>query len=762
VIENGRKTTLMKKVPLAAILVIFVLALLSCPVNAAELHVGAGHPYATIQAAINAAGTGDTITVHDGTYKENLIVNKSDLIIRSDNGSAVTIISSNETDKHVVNITDQTNVTLDRFTIRDARGVSQDVAGIYMHNASKCNISNNFVTNISAPTPTKDAYGIWVNKSENNTFSSSTSVSDIRGGYAYGIYLYGSENNTFSSSTSVTNVTANRYACGILLGNSANNKFNSNTTISYIKALIAAGGIVLEDGCEYTTFSSTSVINTSAIGAAAGILLDYSNHTTFSSTSVINTSAIGAAAGILLDYSNNNSFRDTSVINVSANGLAAGIGLEGSDNNTFDTRTEVSYIYSSGQLLGASGDLIDEDITNELSEYGQTLAENMACGVLLLESNSNSFSDRTKVSYVMADGCGEAAGILVGLSYYNSFSDYTEVSYIKAEGECATTGLASTSTLVSESATLNDYEAILDGGSIACGIELLISFNNSFNDRTDVSNVEAEFASGIVLFLLAYDNEFHECTISDLYSPNDNTTFGIFSLLSIDNLFSGGKIYRGGGPMIDCGVFLGWSAYNVIDDMEILDCRVGVLILAPLDQGVDQGIEEPPCWNTISRDWIHDNFLGVLLLYEWENEIVDSTVEENMAGIILIHSQNNTIERNMIRNNKGLEYCGVYTNYNSDNNSIHSNCFFYNEPHQARDDFGGDSNHWDGNYWEPAPGEPADPYLIPGEALSRDYYPLGQCPMCPAVPAFTPLGIAALLVLLSIVATSILVRRKRE
>jgi hypothetical protein len=96
-------------------------------VSAAEYQVHEGE---LIQAAINMANPGDNITVHNGTYTENVVVNKSNLTIRSANGSAVTIVQSNRTDTHVFNITDQNNVTLEGFTIRDASaapGATKDV-----------------------------------------------------------------------------------------------------------------------------------------------------------------------------------------------------------------------------------------------------------------------------------------------------------------------------------------------------------------------------------------------------------------------------------------------------------------------------------------------------------------------------------------------------------------------------------------------------------------------------------------------------------
>ena len=111
------KDTSAKIALLGSFTALLILLFAVASVTAAEYQVHEGE---SIQAVINIANPGDTIIVHNGTYTENVVVNRSKITLRSANGSAVTLIESNRTDMHVFNITDQNNVTLEGFTITDA------------------------------------------------------------------------------------------------------------------------------------------------------------------------------------------------------------------------------------------------------------------------------------------------------------------------------------------------------------------------------------------------------------------------------------------------------------------------------------------------------------------------------------------------------------------------------------------------------------------------------------------------------------------
>jgi hypothetical protein len=345
---------------IAAIVVIVALTLTSGVATATKHVVNQTDPacdddgdfyYTSIQAAVWNATDGDTIIVCPGRYNETVTVNKSNILIKAFNETKPIVSAVNNPNTHVFNITDQTNVTLAGFEIRDAHGTSKDVAGIYMNNATMCNISNNIVTNIST-TGDSDAYGIWLDSSNNNTFDSSTSVANINApkfswfSYAYGIWLDSSNNNTFDSSTSVANISAD-CAYGITLNTSNSNTFSSSTSVSDINSFAIASGIWLKNSDSNRFSTSTSVVNISSDWFAYGIPLDDSESNTFSaSTSVINISSDCVALGIPLKNSDNNKFTDTTIVNVtSVNDVAYSIWLDSSSSNRF-TDTDIENVTS--------------------------------------------------------------------------------------------------------------------------------------------------------------------------------------------------------------------------------------------------------------------------------------------------------------------------------------------------------------------------------------------------------------------------------
>lgn len=102
-----------------------------------------GADFTTIQDAVTAANAGDTIIVRDGTYTENIDVNKL-LTIRSENGSVNCIVYAANPDDHVFAVTAD-YVTISGFTVKLATGVEK--RGIYLSSVNHCTISENTASN---------------------------------------------------------------------------------------------------------------------------------------------------------------------------------------------------------------------------------------------------------------------------------------------------------------------------------------------------------------------------------------------------------------------------------------------------------------------------------------------------------------------------------------------------------------------------------------------------------------------------------------
>ena len=95
--------------------------------------------YGSIQQAVHSASDGDTIIVRDGTYYENIFVDRQ-LTIRSENGSDSTIVQAANSNKPVFKVTAD-YVSISGFTIKGA------TAGIYLRENSHCEITGNNILN---------------------------------------------------------------------------------------------------------------------------------------------------------------------------------------------------------------------------------------------------------------------------------------------------------------------------------------------------------------------------------------------------------------------------------------------------------------------------------------------------------------------------------------------------------------------------------------------------------------------------------------
>jgi parallel beta-helix repeat protein len=150
----------------------------------AEIHVGEGQDYATIQEAVDAAGEGLQIIVHEGTYTENVVVDKK-LTIVSKDGPSNTIVSAEDPSASAFTVASK-GMTVSGFTIQGASGVG--AAGVHLNGSADCSVAGNRISN--------NYYGLLVSAAS----TGSTVIHNDVGSNVYGVWVDGQRTNIAGNS----------------------------------------------------------------------------------------------------------------------------------------------------------------------------------------------------------------------------------------------------------------------------------------------------------------------------------------------------------------------------------------------------------------------------------------------------------------------------------------------------------------------------------------------------------------------------------
>jgi len=256
--------------------------------------------YSKIQYAIDNATEGDTIFVHEGTYYENAVVNKSVSLIG--NGSANTTIDGGG-NGDVVRITaDWVNISGFEITGSGSGYNAGIVVESNYTNIFQNNCSNNF-------------FGIYLAESSYNKISNNTAnLNDI-----YGIFLSASSTNIL-----IDNICRNNNY-GIVLLDASNHNTISNNLLSENNI-----GIYLWNSPIFNTISNNICLNNHHDGIATWV--------SFNNTISYNTCLNNNDVAINLFYDST----DNIVSNNSCSNNSYGIRISDSNNNilTFNTISE--------------------------------------------------------------------------------------------------------------------------------------------------------------------------------------------------------------------------------------------------------------------------------------------------------------------------------------------------------------------------------------------------------------------------------------
>ena len=332
--------------------------------------------YTTIQGAVDNATDGDTIIVKDGSFHENIKVDKP-LTLRSENGSKNCIIQAATYD-------DAFHVTADYVNIYGFI-IEGGTYGIHLDNAKNCNIANNNISNngnegihledssnniIMGNSISDNDYGIYLWRSSNNVIIGN-SISDNRGG----IFLWFSSSNNITGNT-MTNDGVSIYGYELWHWNThtiENNTVNGKP-LYYFKDKV--GGKVPEDAGQVILANCTGMLveNLNIRNTDVGIKIGFSSQNTIKNNNISNN-----GDGIYLYESSNNILANNTV---SSNNIY-GIYLDDSSNNIL-----ANNIIS---LNGDNGIDLSDSGGNQISN--NTISSNNGDGINLWDSGGNQISN---------------------------------------------------------------------------------------------------------------------------------------------------------------------------------------------------------------------------------------------------------------------------------------------------------------------------------------------------------------------------------
>jgi len=268
---------------------------------AANLFVDDDKPadFNTIQSAINAAHDMDTIYIYNGTYYENINVNKT-LSIVGENNEA-TIIDGRKLDT-VINIT-RNHVKIINFKIINSGIMPYHNAGISIFNYS-CMIWANVIANntIGIEVQSFNFTSILENRIYNNTYGiiiANSSYTDIFknlvANNSYGIYLCGAS----TLDTEISGEAISNYV-GIYMFNSCYSKITDSSILNNYYGIVLSG-----DSCNHNRIQDSQIsLN------RVGLTLNLSQYNIITGNNISNN----LNYGIWIYESNNNQIYNNNFI----------------------------------------------------------------------------------------------------------------------------------------------------------------------------------------------------------------------------------------------------------------------------------------------------------------------------------------------------------------------------------------------------------------------------------------------------------------
>ncbi len=494
------------------------------PVAGSTLYVGPTSTYKTIQSAVDAATSGDTIIVSNGTYNESVTIYKNNINLIGNSSTNCNISHYYDGGNWMTNYSAGINVTasginITRFNITvggnytygirlnfssssntniinnniTTTGISSDGISLYLS-------SNNRIINNNIETFQQSSNGIHLrtNCRNNNITGNKIKTNDDQ---ADGIYLYTASNNELMNNTIITSSNNSR---GIYLSQCSKNNLMENKINTTLKA---AHGILLIQSSNNELLGNTiDIWGEQGDGIQLGIS-DYNNLT----GNIINIKN-QTSEGISLDQANKNniSTNEIKITAINDHGIylkkSSRNNIQDNTINTTESNVNGIHIYDSSSFNVVNNNHINttdqvsngiyllEAWDNEFNNNDIITKEQMSYGFYLYNSSNNSMI--TNVIYttgIRGDGFN-----ITDSSGNNIVMDNTiETTRFNADGIYVSNG--------SENKLLNNNITIR--GLAAHGILLYPDAINNIISDNEI-NCTGLYANGILL-VKALNNELN-------------------------------------------------------------------------------------------------------------------------------------------------------------------------------------------------------------------------------------------------------------
>ena len=661
-----------------------------------------GADYERIQDAIDNATAGDTIEVREGTYYENIVLDK--MVNLEGAGSDETIIDRNGGGSVVTISSDSCNIT--GFTIANSGTGYGD--GIYARNTDSLTISNVKCSNNS---------GVGINL----IYSDHCTISYVScTGKNTGIYVYDSESTSIMNSDFSDN---GRY--GIDVGKSDSCVISDTTCSnnSYGDIQLSESGnarltnvISSRSGSRgiYLTKSNSCVITDSEVSdsGSTGIYLSQSDNCIITNSKC----DLSTSSGIYLLYSESCSLNSNTMI-------GNGIGISGTkleewnthsipENNTVNG-SSIRYLKNQNDVSISSGDgpIIIANC-NGVTITGISLLNDKA-GLSIGFSSYVSFADGeilygNGVRIYYSDNCSffdSNISFNGGEGIYARYSSYCRMTEVALLGNTGSgISIMDSSFFILHSVTLIGNGLHISGNKLENWDTHIIPANNSINGKSirflkDQNSVPLPAGDGPIILVNCTDILIEDQHLDDVHSGIRilfSSQIRISNTTCVDNANGIEIKHSNNCSIIDIlstnneyhGVYVGYSEYCTIENSIVSFNGYSGIYLSDADFST---IENVDCVNnsmsglaghgievsssdfvTIDHATCVGNTIGGIHLYHSEfNHISNLTCSLNGVGIFFYaDSTTNTVTHSSIGHNKGN---GIQIISDSTSNSIIGN-----------------------------------------------------------------------------------------